>query len=454
MENKNFFWCFLLPKKIKEIIDSRENLHRILDSIGWLVVDKFLRMGLGLVLMAWIARYLGPKEYGLFTYALTFVGIFSIPASLGLYVIVVRELVRHPNREDEILGASFFLRIVGGVLAFIVSILAVRWLKAGDDEAILLVSIMATTILFQASTIIQWRFEVKLENKYIVWVQNTIFLLFAAIKILIIYENLSIIYFIYAVVAEGILFSLSLFIIYQWKVGKLFLWKTNSKKLKELIKVSLPILVADILIIIQSRFDQILIGGMADAKQLGYYGAALSIAEASSFSAAIIWTTLAPSISKAKTISSTLYKDRLVSFYRLNFLIFIIIAIFLVIFRNSIIELLYGSAYSPAAFMLALMSTRVFFAQMGMARGAFLVNENLLRYSLVTIAIGAIIGLILNFYWIPRYQALGAIYASIVSNFITLFFIDIFFKPARDNLLMMIYGIGSFHKLFKINNLK
>ena len=68
--------------------------------------DKFLRMGFGLLIGVWVARYLGPEKFGLLNYAIAFVSLFNVFATLGLNNIVVRELVRKPSEKGEILGTS------------------------------------------------------------------------------------------------------------------------------------------------------------------------------------------------------------------------------------------------------------------------------------------------------------------------------------------------------------
>ncbi|EMJ38124.1 hypothetical protein LEP1GSC079_0094, partial [Leptospira interrogans str. FPW1039] len=40
------------------------NLKDILHNSGWLFFDKIFRMGMGMFLGVWIARYLGPDSYG------------------------------------------------------------------------------------------------------------------------------------------------------------------------------------------------------------------------------------------------------------------------------------------------------------------------------------------------------------------------------------------------------
>jgi PST family polysaccharide transporter len=96
----------ILPGFIKRRFEGRPNLVKILDNIGWLFFDKILRMGVGLIVGVWVARYLGPEQFGLFNFATAFVGMFGAIAGLGLQVFVVRDLVREPSSKEEILGSA------------------------------------------------------------------------------------------------------------------------------------------------------------------------------------------------------------------------------------------------------------------------------------------------------------------------------------------------------------
>ena len=51
-------------------------------NTSWLFGEKILRMVVGLFVGVWIARYLGPEQFGTFSYAQSFVGLFSAIATL------------------------------------------------------------------------------------------------------------------------------------------------------------------------------------------------------------------------------------------------------------------------------------------------------------------------------------------------------------------------------------
>ena len=63
-------WLRYLPAPFRVRIEHRLNLQKILVNIGWLFGDKILRMGVGLLVGGWVARYLGPEQFGLMSYAM------------------------------------------------------------------------------------------------------------------------------------------------------------------------------------------------------------------------------------------------------------------------------------------------------------------------------------------------------------------------------------------------
>jgi O-antigen/teichoic acid export membrane protein len=71
----------LIPAFVRHRLTHRPNLVKILDNIGWLFLDKVLRVGVGLLVGVWIARYLGPEQFGLLNFAFAVIGLFSVAAS-------------------------------------------------------------------------------------------------------------------------------------------------------------------------------------------------------------------------------------------------------------------------------------------------------------------------------------------------------------------------------------
>jgi len=85
-------------------LTSHKGFKKYFFNTLWLFAEKILRMFVGLFVGIWVARYLGPEQRGLLSYAQSFVGLFSAIATLGLDGIVVRELVKDPSRRDELIA--------------------------------------------------------------------------------------------------------------------------------------------------------------------------------------------------------------------------------------------------------------------------------------------------------------------------------------------------------------
>jgi O-antigen/teichoic acid export membrane protein len=76
------------------------------------VAGKVVILGIGLVSIAVITRYLGPDDYGRYTLALTYMQLFAVLADVGLFTIVVRDISRDPSRTEELVGNTLTLRLV------------------------------------------------------------------------------------------------------------------------------------------------------------------------------------------------------------------------------------------------------------------------------------------------------------------------------------------------------
>jgi len=97
-------------------LKSHQGFRRYAANTSWMMGEKILRMFVGLFVGIWVARYLGPEQFGLLSYAQSFVFLFTAIATLGLDGIVVRELVKDESRRDELLGTAFGLKLIGAIL--------------------------------------------------------------------------------------------------------------------------------------------------------------------------------------------------------------------------------------------------------------------------------------------------------------------------------------------------
>ncbi len=141
----------LVPSFVRRRIVHRPNLVKIVDNIGWLFLDKLVRLGLGLFVGVWLARYLGPEQFGLIGYATALVGLIGTFATLGLGNIIVRDLLRSQGGASVTLGTAAALQLVGGLAAFLLAALAIQFLRPDDALARMAVVILGSALVFRAA---------------------------------------------------------------------------------------------------------------------------------------------------------------------------------------------------------------------------------------------------------------------------------------------------------------
>ncbi len=432
-------------QKLKSL-KNNQGFMKYFKNTSWLFGEKILRMVVGLFVGIWVARYLGPEQFGLFSYSQSFVGLFTVIATLGLNGIVVRELIKDETKRDALIGTAFWLKFFGAFSVLLILAIAVNF-TSNDTYTNTLVFIIASATIFQSFNVIDFYFQSKVMSKYVVYSNFISLFISSLIKIILILNEAPLIAFAWVILFDSFILTIGFIYFYIKNNLSLKRWKFDKKVAVSLLNDSWPLILSGAVLMIQARIDQVMIKEMIGSIEVGYYSVAMRLIESVAFVTMILKSSLYPSIQNAKNHSVKLYQDRLLNFYRLNFLLFLVIAIPIFVFAEQIIILLFGMEYQSAGVLLSLMSIRLLFANMGVARGVFILSENLIKFSMVTMICGTVVNILLNYLWILDYGAKGAIVASIVSFFVTIFLIDIFYTKTRNNVILQFKSMFTFYKL-------
>jgi PST family polysaccharide transporter len=426
----------IVPPFVRRRIAHRPNLLRIVDNIGWLFFDKVLRMGVGLLVGVWLARYLGPQQFGLFSYAIAFIGLFGAVAGLGLQSIVVRDIVRDPNCKEETLGTAAMLQLGGGVLAYGLILGTIFWLRPDDALAQWLVAILGSMMLFKASEVAMYWFESQVLSKYTVWVQNGSFLVFAGVKVALILSHAPLLAFAWATMAEAALVALLLLAMLGLHGPGLRKLKVSLARAKVLLADSWPLLLSGLAIMVYMKIDQIMLGQMLGDEEVGIYSAATRISEVWYFIPMMIVGSVFPAILDAKKHSQALYRERLQRLYDLMVWLSVAVALPMTFLATPIVTLLYGPAFTEAGTVLAIHIWASVFVFLGVASSQWFIAENRQILSFQRTLLGAVINVFLNYILIPHCGVAGAAYATVLAQASVGLLYDLFQKETRPMFFM------------------
>lgn len=439
-----------------------EGFRKYLHNVSWLFVDRVVRLAAVLVTSIFVTRFLGPELFGQLNYASAFVGIFFALTSMGLEDILLRDLVRHPERRDKLLGTAAAIKFGGSIILF-VTVMGLAVIKHMEGTKLLMVGLIACAEFFKPFSVVEPYYHSQTKGRLVAQVNMFQAIMSSLFRIAVISfvprPEDALVPLALSYIVEMAALSGAYYVVYRKQGASWRTWRFDRAIAVELLHQSWPLVVYGVALYVQAKIDQVLIGDMltkrdgaasADA-EVGQYSAALKMIEALGFIPSIVQSSLAPAITRAKAQSAELYADRIVNQYRLMFILFLGVSVPLYFLAPWGMVLLFGQKYAAAGYLLSLFAIRLFFTNIGVAKTSFITNEGLFKYSLVTSLVGAALNIGLNLLLIPSLKSIGAIWAMIISFFVSIILMDLLFKDARPNFRWMMQGIGTFWKIHRVN---
>ena len=436
-------------KRAKKLIGkawTHKGLRHYGANTSWLFAEKAVRMGIGFVVGIYVARQLGPAQYGLLNYAIAFVAIFSVIASLGLDQIVVRELVKHPEKRNNLLGSTFIMKLAGFFL-MLIGIWITLYFSSNDRSTNLIVLVIAAGYLFQIFQTIDFYFQSQVLSKYVAISQIIAWSLVSCGRAFCAWQGYPLIYFAWLEAINMSLMSLGYLFFYMIKVSHPFHWRFDSSIARALLKNSWPLLLSGGATMIYMRVDQVMIKSMLGDTEVGYYAFAVRLVEIWYFVPMIICSSLFPSIVRAKEISKEHYQHRLQMLFTLMFWLAVLSALGST-FAGIFIIKWFCVEYTNSIPILLIYNWNLIFVFLGVARGKWVITENLQKYALLFCMFGVVTNVILNYILISEIGIKGAAIATLISSGMVVYIGPLLFKKTRI-LFFMINKSFNFVSLIK-----
>ena len=338
-------------EKIK-ILFRNQDFLRYFKNTSWLFAEQTLRILAGLFVGIWVARFLGPFNYGIYSYAIAFVAIFGTIAKLGLDNIVVLNLFYHPEKHAEYMGTAFWLKCSGALVAICTIFAAVRFT---DNSSTIntYIAIIAFGLIFQSFEVVDFYFQSVVLSKHVATCKIFLITISSLLKIYFIIINAKLIYFVSMALVDQITLALLYNHIYSKRRPYNFYRFFCSKLAKNMLKDSWPILVSALSVMVYMRIDQIMIKNMIGEREVGLYSVAVKLTEVWYFVPTILTTSIFPALLNAKKQSKALYHRRLQQLYSFFIWSGILVAISVALLADWIVFFLYGPEFKNAGPVLA-----------------------------------------------------------------------------------------------------
>ena len=106
------------------------------------MAENIIRIVLGVVVSIYMVRYLGPTDYGIYSYAVSISGILAPIATLGIDAILLRNVIRDKEKEKILLHTARILKLFAGLLLSLITIVCVYFLLDETKVVICIIILM------------------------------------------------------------------------------------------------------------------------------------------------------------------------------------------------------------------------------------------------------------------------------------------------------------------------
>jgi PST family polysaccharide transporter len=426
MINRDPWYLKYLPIEVRRRMEGRQNFFAVAHNVWWLVTDKFVKAVAALFVGAWVARYLGPTQYGQLAYVFAIVSFFQVVSILGLDGIVVRDIARRRHEAAAILGTTFLLRFLVGLSCWLGLVLFMLTKYGWSDVNVVLSILIGGGLIFQAADTIDLWFQSQTQSRRTVFAKFVAVLVSALLRVLFIHFKAPLVYFAFAFFVEFGICALALVLSYQrFQVGEKWTFQFKERG-RTLLSESWPFLISSVSVMIYFRIDQIMIRNMLGEQELGIYSAVILFSTGWYFISATVNSSLLPMMVRYKETDEKLFLKRLASIFRLLLILGLLISMMTIWQADNLIQVFYGAKYSSGVSVLSIHIFTIIPIFMSAGQNLWIYIEGKSALFLKQNLIGGAVSLLLNPYLIKEFGIVGAALGAVVAQTCAMMFANFF----------------------------
>lgn len=433
----------MLIDKIIDKFHISPTKAKILTNVFWAVTGKVVTLLSTLVVGIFVARYLGPEQYGLMNYVISIVALFTVFATFGTTEIIIRELAKKELSKDVILGSAFVVRI-GLAFVCLIAIGVYLFFSNETEETSVMILIYASSIFFSCFDVIRFYFTSIIENEYVVKSEIFRTLVGALIKVVLLLCHAPLIAFVAALAFDFLLLASGYTLAYRKRVDSISKWKIDKTFIKKLLSTSFPLLISSAAMIIYQRIDQVMIAKMLDNEAVGYFSTAASFIGVVIFIPTIIVQTTSPLLVGYWKNDRARYEKESQRIMNLTTWVTMIVCIIISLLSDPIIRYTYGSAYLASIPVLQILAFKAVGVALITIGGQLTVIENIHQWAFIRNILSCVVCIVCNSFFIPLWGVLGSAWATIITVFFTGCFSNIFipqyFHILKKQIIALIIG--------------
>ncbi|MCK9387006.1 MAG: flippase [Sulfuritalea sp.] len=413
----------------------------LFQSATWYLSEKLIRMAGAFLIGAWVARYLGPEQYGTLAFALALTTTLGFLASWGVETLVVRDLALHPERASAIISTYFFARLAGALTVPLFAYLFLAFTHQGDEPLQHVTLILAFGISLVAFDVADCWLQSQHRSRRTSLIRIVGFSASAMLKIALVLAEADIVWFAVTNVIEALVIAFAYDLTLRRHGVILALRNWDQGEFCNIFLRSKGMILSALTVVIYSKIDVLAVGSLLSKEALGAYAMATTLCGAWNMLGMSLSQAFAPHISKLRREGRAgAYLVALRQFLLLMLGISVAGSLFLALLSPWIFDLLLGPPFAESSRIFTLLvwsSVPVF---MGVATSQIIVNEKVYWVSMLRTALGMVVSVALIIPVVERFGVMGTALLVVVSAAIAT--LSILFSPTARDVLRSILVVS------------
>ncbi len=381
--------------------------RRLFSNSLALLVNRLTQSITTFVLVAAIARMLGPYQLGQYMLAFSYYYVFMTLASQGFKTLFTRELARNPLETPVYLVSGSLLQLLFSILGYVVLLIVVFLLPYSADTKTVCYVMGLSVIPFSLSNVTESIFQAQEKMHLIAMSTVPVYLLRLLVIIWVMSAkyDISLVSAVIAISETVILgiewFLVSKFVSYKWQLDWAFMWRTT--------KAVRTFLVIEGISVFKDRIQVLSLSLLGGEIVVGLYGAVAQLMQPFQIISYSLVIAVFPSMSKAVTLGKD--KQQHLTETTVEFLLLVALPLIiglLFIGQDLLVLLYHNPKFAQANTALSLLAFGLITACFSRPLSYILVANGFEKINLWEVLTTTSLGGLLSIPLVSRYQLNGA----------------------------------------------
>ena len=427
----------------------RIGARQVATSSVVLLLENLVRLTMVAAVSFWIARELGPGQFGILNFASAFMAILLSIAALGMETPLILRLTQ-TRQPGALMGTSLLIRGVFSIAILGVAVLLALLIKSDDALSLNVTLVVGLCIIGYIPSLLDCWFKAKTSAVEPALARTAATLLSTCAKIACLLLGLGVVALAWTVVLESALAGFGLILAYRWfaRGSQQDALSVNRQLIVPLLRDSAPYLWSSVATLLFMKVDVVMLGYLSTNAETGIYSLAQKLSE-------VIYVVPIVLIDSAYPTLARRFLDSEPTDSRHGQMLFdlavggsLVATLGSLILAAPVIGAVFGKDYQPSVQIFYLHSWSCVAVAMNTARHRWLATVGLQRYAPTVTVIGLAINVAMNLALIPSMGASGAAIATVVSYFLSGYLTSILLAPLREIGWMQTRALWPWNRLY------